>query len=99
MERQQDSVRKGIPVVLTTGLILVNEHNHPLLLLKCRLRLTEGSLMYSKKSSEERAQNRHEICGTLQYAQSTSLNPDASMVASVISDTLRLVGSPVKCEQ
>ena len=29
-----DSVRKGIPLVLTTGLILVNEHNDPLLILQ-----------------------------------------------------------------
>ena len=32
--RRPDSVQKKILVVLTTGLILVNEHNHPLLLQK-----------------------------------------------------------------
>ena len=44
--RQLDSVRKEIPVVLTTGLVLVKEHNHPLLLRRRRLRLTEESLTY-----------------------------------------------------
>ena len=45
-ERQMDSVRKEIPVVLTTGLVLVKEHNHPLLLRRRRLRLKEESLAY-----------------------------------------------------
>ena len=40
-----DSVQEEIPEVLTTGLILVNEQNHPLPLSKRRLRLTEESLM------------------------------------------------------
>ena len=42
--RRTDSVQKEIPVVLTTGLILVMEHNHPLLLQNRRHRLTDGSL-------------------------------------------------------
>ena len=44
--RQIDSVRKEFTVVLTTGLVLVREHNHPLLLRRRRLRLTEESLAY-----------------------------------------------------
>ena len=43
--KQQDSVRKGTPVVLTTGPILVKEHTHPLLLWERRPRLTEVSLI------------------------------------------------------
>ena len=38
---------KESPVVLTTGLILVNGHNHPLLLPKRRLRPAEESLLCS----------------------------------------------------
>ena len=41
--RQMDSVRKGTPVVLTTGPILIKEHTHPFLLRKRRPRLTEES--------------------------------------------------------
>ena len=43
---------KGSPVVLTTGLTMVNEHNRPLLFLKRRLRLTEESLVYSALHEE-----------------------------------------------
>ena len=39
-----DSVQEETPVVLTTGLVLVNEHNHPLPLREGRHRLTEESL-------------------------------------------------------
>ena len=42
--RQMDSVRKEIPVVSSTGFVLVKEHNHPLLLRRQRLRLKEESL-------------------------------------------------------
>ena len=41
--KQMDSVRKGTPVVLTTGPILTKEHTHPFLLRKRRPRLTEES--------------------------------------------------------
>ena len=44
--RQMDSVRNEIPVVLTTGLVLVKEHSHPLLLRRRRLRLKEECLAY-----------------------------------------------------
>ena len=44
--RRTDSVQKEIPVVVTTGLILVKKHNHPLLLQERRHRLTEESLKY-----------------------------------------------------
>ena len=46
--------------------------------------------------SKASARKRHVIYGTFLYAEITSLNPDASMVTVVISDTLRLVGSPGK---
>ena len=41
-----------------------------------------------QKTSEERARNRQVIYGTLPYDEITSLNPDANMVTSVISETL-----------
>ena len=41
--RRTVSVQEDIPVLSTTGLILVNEHNHPLLLQERRHRLTEES--------------------------------------------------------
>ena len=50
-------------------------------------------------SSEERARNCHVIYGTLPCALITSLIPDASVVTVVISDTLRLMGSPVKSQR
>ena len=43
--KQLDSVRKEIPVVPTSGLFLIIKHNHPLPLLKRRLRLAEVSLL------------------------------------------------------
>ena len=42
--RRTDSVQEEILVVLTTGLILCNGHNHPLLRQEHRHRLTEESL-------------------------------------------------------
>ena len=42
--RRTESVQEEIPVVLTTDLILVNGHNHPLLLQQRRRRVTEESL-------------------------------------------------------
>ena len=42
--RQLDSVQGEIPEVLTTDLILVSGHNHPLLLQQRRRGLTEESL-------------------------------------------------------
>ena len=64
--RQLDSVRNGILVVLTTGLILVNEHNHPLLLQKARHRPSEESLTYFALHEERvlrawKAENRVKI--------------------------------------
>ena len=44
--RQMDSVRNEISVVLTTGLVLVKEHSHSLLLRRHRLRLKEECLAY-----------------------------------------------------
>ena len=41
MEGNWTVFEKEIPVVLTTGLILVKEHNHPLVLRRRRRRLTE----------------------------------------------------------
>ena len=43
-ERRTDSVLEETLVVSTTGLILVKEHNHPLLLQERRHRQTEESL-------------------------------------------------------
>ena len=45
------------------------------------------------------ARNRRVISGTFPYAWITSLNPGASVVTVVISDTPRLVGSPVKSQR
>ena len=42
--RRMDSVQEETLVVLTTGLILVNGHNHPLLLQERRHRLTEENI-------------------------------------------------------
>ena len=49
----------------------------------------KGSKACEQFSLEERAQNRRVTYGTLPCAFFTSLNPDTSMVTSVISDTLR----------
>ena len=44
--RRTDNVQEETTVVLTTGLILVNEHNHPLQLRERRHRLTEERLTH-----------------------------------------------------
>ena len=70
--KQLDNVPKGTPVVLTTGPILVKEHDHPLLLWERRPRLTEGSLagmaVQEERVPQESARNRRVIYGTLPYA-------------------------------
>ena len=104
VESERTVFKRRLLEFFTAGLILVNEHNHPLLLRERRHRLTEETFTNMavweqrvlqdrkakdrvKKSLEERAQNRRVTSGTLPCAWTTSLNPDAGVVTSVISFT------------
>ena len=101
--------KKRFQLFFPTDLILVKEHNHPLLLPEHQRRLTEESLtnmgiwrekVFQAWKAEMRvkfsfeARARRVTSSTLPCAWITSLNTDASVVTSVNFYTLRLVEQP-----
>ena len=60
--RHMHSARKEIPLVLTTGLVVVKEHNHPLLLRRRRLRLKKAlHFSLSTRSESSRSERQKTV--------------------------------------
>ena len=71
--------------------------------LTCRGRTAEEGVLRKgsefKANFEQNATIRHVVIGTLPRVSITRLNQDASMATNVMSDTLRLMGSPAQCRR